>query len=142
VRISKIVSGRRGDPLYADLKADGRQASSYSWRFEQSLRDRLRRPTTFRNRRRSWPKELELLTGKTITPLTIYVALEDEGVAVWRPVAAAWVAGDLYRILSANSDHPEETWEFDRGDLVRCADRTLSSACVKVAVARVSREAS
>jgi hypothetical protein len=73
--------------------------------------------------------------------VTIHVALRGEGVSVWRPVAAAHISADTYRILSANSEHPDEAWEFDQGDLVRCVDRMLSGTNAKVAVARVSNRA-
>ena len=86
-------------------------------------------------------EELEALIGDRTEAVTIYVALRDEGVPVWRPVAAAKVDVDAYRILSANSEYPDEVWEFDQGDLVRCADRMLSGANAKVAVARLSSEA-
>jgi hypothetical protein len=76
--------------------------------------------------------------AKMTPPVTIYVALHDEGVPVWRPVSAAQVGEDTYRILSANNEHADEIWEFDQGDLVRCVDRTLSGTPVKVAVARAS----
>jgi hypothetical protein len=73
--------------------------------------------------------------------VTVYVSLRDEDVAVWRPVDAVHVRDDLYRILSANSDHAGEAWEFDRGDVVRCADWPLSGTNCKVAIARVSTQA-
>ena len=56
---------------------------------------------------------------------TIYVALLDEAVEVWRPVEAAHEGEDRYRILSTNAD-PEEQWEFQQGELVRCRVKTFS----------------
>lgn len=51
---------------------------------------------------------------------TIYVALLDEGVSVWRPVLAAWVGGDIYRISDQPYDRDAETWEFEPGAQVVC----------------------
>ena len=82
-------------------------------------------------------EELETVARELTPAVTIYVALREEGVPVWRPVTAAHIGDDAYRILSANSDYPDEVWEFDRDDLVRCADRMLSGASAKVAVARL-----
>jgi len=48
-------------------------------------------------------EELEALIGDRTEAVTIYVALRDEGVPVWRPVAAAKVDVDAYRILSATA---------------------------------------
>jgi hypothetical protein len=57
-------------------------------------------------------------------PVTIYVALLDEDVDVWRPVAAEHLEGDLYRLLD---ETPEgEVWEFATGDVVRCRMRRFS----------------
>ncbi len=51
---------------------------------------------------------------------TIYVALLDEGIDVWRPVAARKVATDAYLILDQNYDREVETWQFEPGTVVRC----------------------
>ena len=51
---------------------------------------------------------------------TIYVALLDEGIDVWRPVAARKLAPDTYLILDRNYDRKVETWQFEPGTLVRC----------------------
>ena len=55
---------------------------------------------------------------------TVYVALLDEGVDVWRPVHAQHVAGNLYRLMGEQPD--DESWPFAVGDVVRCEKRTLS----------------
>ena len=65
---------------------------------------------------------------------TIYLALKDEGVDVWRPVEATDQGGGIYRI----SDAPipdRETWEFAPGSPVRCERRQLSDGPAVVAVA-------
>jgi hypothetical protein len=51
---------------------------------------------------------------------TIYVALLDEGVDVWRPVAARRISGDTYVIADQDYDRDVETWEFGPGTAVRC----------------------
>lgn len=85
--------------------------------------------------------ELETLAARYAATTTIYIPLRDEGVSVWRPVVAAYVGEDAYRIVSANAEHPDETWEFDRGDVVRCTDRVISGGSAKVAIARLSNRA-
>jgi hypothetical protein len=54
---------------------------------------------------------------------TIYVALLDEGVAVWRPVAAR--TRDLYRLIDETPE--DEVWEFVTGDVVRCRMRRFAT---------------
>jgi hypothetical protein len=70
---------------------------------------------------------------------TVYVALLDEGVAVWRPAAAEQVTSDLYRLLG--SVPPSESWQFQPGAIVRCEVRTLSGGPVLVAVASLDNPA-
>jgi len=48
----------------------------------------------------------------------VYVALLDEGTDCWRPVQAEHISGDTYRLCGPK--HPDEVWEFQPGDLVRC----------------------
>jgi hypothetical protein len=65
---------------------------------------------------------------------TIYVALEDEGVDVWGPVAARR-EGPYYRITAETPD--DETWAFPSGMLVRCEKRELNDGPALVAVEAV-----
>lgn len=51
----------------------------------------------------------------------IYVYLLDEGTDAWRPVQAVHVGGDVYRIVSTNTD--PEKWEFSFNKLVHCKER-------------------
>jgi hypothetical protein len=55
---------------------------------------------------------------------TVYVALLDENVDVWRPAQAEHVGGDLYRLTGEQPD--DEVWPFSPGDVVRCQLRSLS----------------
>ena len=51
---------------------------------------------------------------------TIYVALLDEGLDVWRPVAARRLSGDTFLILDQDYDREVEAWAFGPGTVVRC----------------------
>lgn len=64
---------------------------------------------------------------------TIYVALTDEAVDVWRPVEAISEGGAVYRITDEPAP-PNETWEFPPGSRVRCERRDLGEGPALVAV--------
>ena len=65
---------------------------------------------------------------------TIYVALADEGVDVWRPVEATHEGESIYRIDDAPTPDTEAC-EFPPGARVRCERRELGDGPVLVAVA-------
>jgi hypothetical protein len=69
---------------------------------------------------------------------TIYVALLDEGVDVWRPVEAEELRDSVYRIISENPNAEDERWEFPPRAIVRCEWRALSEGPCLVAVARAA----
>jgi hypothetical protein len=70
---------------------------------------------------------------------TIFVALLNEGTPVWRPVSAAAIGGDVFRIPpDAPWDRDDEEWEFLPGEHVRCEQRVVSGGPVLVAVERVA----
>ena len=69
---------------------------------------------------------------------TIYVALLDEGVDVWRPVDAEVLPDGLFRIVSPAPDPDDERWEFSSGSIVRCEYRRLSEGRTLVAVERAT----
>ena len=52
--------------------------------------------------------------------MTIYVALPDEAVQVWRPVLAEELGEGRYRIVEQVYDLEVERWEFVPGDEVVC----------------------
>jgi hypothetical protein len=52
--------------------------------------------------------------------MKIYVDLPDELVAVWCPVEAELVEGDVYKIVEINSDPVDTRRAFDTGARVRC----------------------
>ena len=54
----------------------------------------------------------------------IYMPLLNEGVDVWRPVEAAPLSSDTYRVEGSMPD--EEEWAFAPGSIVRCESRTFS----------------
>ncbi len=52
--------------------------------------------------------------------MKIYVDLPDEAVAVWCPVEAVHVEGDVYEIVEVNADPVDTRWAFSTGAKVRC----------------------
>jgi hypothetical protein len=64
---------------------------------------------------------------------TVYVALRDEGVDVWRPVEAERISESVYRLANVSVLDAEE-WEFSPGSTVRCELRELSDGQALVAV--------
>ncbi len=63
---------------------------------------------------------------------TIYVALLNEGVDVWRPVEATAEENGIFRLSPDEPDASEE-WEFAPGSRVRCELRDLGNGPVPVA---------
>ena len=58
------------------------------------------------------------------THIPIYVRLLEEGVEVWRPVAATQVGESMYRIMG---DTPaDESWEYKTAELVWCRPRVFA----------------
>jgi hypothetical protein len=57
-------------------------------------------------------------------PTVIHVYLVNEGANSWRPVRAAHLAKDLYEITEDEKGHPDEEWEFHKGEVVRCRKET------------------
>jgi hypothetical protein len=65
--------------------------------------------------------------GETLAPTqTIYIALLEEGVDVWRPVEATALPNGLFRIVSENADSETEIWQFQTGAVVRCEQRIFA----------------
>ena len=61
--------------------------------------------------------------------INIYVALLDEGVAVWRPVKAKRIRNNIYQV--AEAEIPEdENWEFGPGSVVHCKQKTFADGIV------------
>jgi hypothetical protein len=59
-------------------------------------------------------------------PLTVYVALRNEGTSVWRPVAAELAGRGLYRLIGPIPQG--EAWEFQPGEVVRCQERSFAGS--------------
>jgi hypothetical protein len=56
--------------------------------------------------------------------MTIFIALLDESVSVWRPVSAIRIRDDVFQI---RGKPPEgERWQFITGELVRCKEQTFA----------------
>ena len=72
-------------------------------------------------------------------PITIFVALLEEGTAVWRPVQAEALGKDLFRIVSRNPDPEDEHWEFSSGEIVRCVRKALHGERAAVHLVAVAR---
>ena len=60
-------------------------------------------------------------------PVTIFVALLDEGVDVWRPVRARPLDHGLFRIVGVEADTSDETWQFPAGAIVRCEEKRFAA---------------
>jgi hypothetical protein len=91
--------------------------------------------TTVAERVRSW---FDRGWGNLAEPVTIFVALLDEGVDVWRPVQARPLDHGLFRIVGVQADTSDETWQFPAGAIVRCeqkqfADGTFGMTAVEQA---------
>jgi hypothetical protein len=70
---------------------------------------------------------------------TVYVALLDEGVDVWRPVSAERIGEDVYRLIGEAPDPEIEKWEFPPGELVHCRQQRLSEGEFLVAYEAASQ---
>ena len=58
--------------------------------------------------------------------VTIFVALENEGTDVWRPVQARRLDWGHFRIVGVDADTSDETWEFQEGAIVKCINRQFA----------------
>ena len=67
--------------------------------------------------------------------MKIYVDLPDELVAVWCPVEAVHLDGDIYQIVEVNSDPEDTRWSFDTGTKVRCRPTLTSDGKETILVA-------
>jgi hypothetical protein len=79
---------------------------------------------------------------KTHDMTTIYVALPDELVSVWRPANGTLVGRSAYRLdEDPRYDATFERWEFPPGSTVRCEPREVDGRTILVAVALMSQTA-
>lgn len=70
---------------------------------------------------------------------TIYIALLDEKIDVWRPVLAEHIRENLYRILDQRYDRDTEHWQFEPGDIVLCETVELDGGHVLAATGRAAQ---
>jgi hypothetical protein len=68
---------------------------------------------------------------------TVHVKLLDEGVDVWRPVAARRVSRSVFE-LASDPPPEDETWEFQPGQRVEVRSQALSGGPALVAVKAAS----
>ena len=74
-------------------------------------------------------------------PTTILVALLNEGVEVWRPVRARRLSSGLFRIMGADGDTSDETWQFPAGAIVRCEERRFGDGSTGIAAVEQAQKA-
>jgi hypothetical protein len=72
---------------------------------------------------------------------TIYVALLDEGVDVWRPVEAKRLSTGRYLIVEQDYDPAIERWEFEPGTIVKCRRERRDGGQILVATEAARRSA-
>lgn len=71
-------------------------------------------------------------------PEEIYVELLNEGIQVWKPVAATRISETVYEILDDGTyDREIEEWMFPPGTWVQCAFRKFRKVEARVAIARL-----
>jgi hypothetical protein len=73
---------------------------------------------------------------------TIYVALLDEGLDVWRPVTARRLSSDRYLILDQGHDRATERWQFEPGSVVTCRAEDRDGRQILIANAAAHQTAS
>jgi hypothetical protein len=69
-----------------------------------------------------------------MTDNLIYVKLLDEGIEVWRPIAAVRTGENTFRITEVEQEGSGESWEFHNGQNVLVEQRVLGGEAVLVAV--------
>jgi hypothetical protein len=68
--------------------------------------------------------------------VTVYVALLDEGVNVWRPVKATLITPSVFRLCGPIPEF--EVWQFQPGELVRCENRIFAEGeCQLTAIEKI-----
>jgi len=72
-----------------------------------------------------------------MTLIKIYVALLNEGTDCWRPVEAERLSDNVFRIVSPTP--PDERWQFSRGDIVRCQEKSFQDGFGLVAIEKVTQ---
>jgi hypothetical protein len=73
--------------------------------------------------------------------VTVFVALLDEGVDIWRPVQARPLAGGLFRIVGVEADVSDERWEFPAGAIVRSEKKRFADGTTGLVAVEQVKEA-
>lgn len=76
-----------------------------------------------------------MMAEKTV----IYVKITNEAVDVWRPVNAARISEDIYRLPHEKPDEDEE-WEFPAGSIVRCIKKTFAGGGTELVACEAADE--
>ena len=75
-------------------------------------------------------------------PVTIFVALLDEGADVWRPGQPARpLDHGLFRIVGVQADTGNETWQFPAGAIVRCEQKQFADGTSRMTAVEQAEEA-
>ena len=74
-------------------------------------------------------------------PVTVFVALVEEGTDVWRPVQARPLDGGSFRIIGVDADTSDETWQFPEGAIVKCQRRQFADGRSEMTVVEQVEEA-
>jgi hypothetical protein len=61
---------------------------------------------------------------------TVYVALLNDGVDQWRLVEARSLGRNLFRLIGADEDVSDESWQFPIGAVVRCEMKVFDEGTV------------
>ncbi|MGH6905865.1 MAG: hypothetical protein ACREIR_24360 [Geminicoccaceae bacterium] len=72
---------------------------------------------------------------------TIYVALLNEGVDVWRPVEARRLPHGAYLIVEQDYDRSTETWQLEPGTVVTCRVEKRNGSQITLATEKARRSA-
>lgn len=92
----------------------------------EKLRERLHSGVLLKEAAIAIREILEKRKENAVDTRTIYVALLDEGVDVWRPVQGEVLGNGLFRIVTENADANTETWQFNAGEIVWCVEKEFS----------------
>jgi hypothetical protein len=74
-------------------------------------------------------------------PVTIFLALLNEGVDVWRPVRARPLESGLFRIIGVEANTSAENWQFPEGAIVKCEHKQFADGTSGIIAVELSEVA-